>query len=194
MYTVIGKTQTRAFRVLWTLQELDQPYTHIDAAPQSDEARKWNPTGKIPALVDGDDILTDSVAIMTYLADKHGGLTFAPGTIKRAQQDALIHSLNEEFDAILWSAAKHSRLLPENLRIQGIEDTLKWEFSRSVARLADRFEGPFLMGETMTIADILAVHCLGWAFGAKFPVESEALVAYSKAMRQRPAFKAAAAS
>ena len=38
-----------------------------------------------------------------------------------------------------------------------IKDSLQWEFARS----ADSFEtlagdGPFLMGETMTIADILA--------------------------------------
>jgi glutathione S-transferase len=31
-------------------------------------------------------------------------------------------------------------------------------------------DGPFLMGETMTIPDILLAHCGIWAIGAKFPI------------------------
>ena len=72
MYTVIGGTKSRAFRVMWMLEELSQPYALNPAAPRSEEARKYNPSGKIPAIVDGDEVLTDSLAIMTYLADKHG--------------------------------------------------------------------------------------------------------------------------
>lgn len=75
MYKVIGATKTRAMRVMWMLEELGQPYDHLPCAPRSDEAKQYNPSGKIPALVDGDDVLTDSVAIMQYLADKHGALT-----------------------------------------------------------------------------------------------------------------------
>ena len=84
MYTVIGGTKSRAFRVMWMLEELGQPYTLNPAAPRSEEARKYNPSGKIPALVDGDEVLTDSLAIMTYLADKHGALTAPAGTPERA--------------------------------------------------------------------------------------------------------------
>ena len=84
MYRVIGTVKSRAFRVLWMLEELGQPYEMLPVPPRSEEARSFNPLGKIPALVDGDEVLTDSVAIMTYLADKHGGLTALAGTAARA--------------------------------------------------------------------------------------------------------------
>ena len=43
MYTVIGGTKSRAFRVMWMLEELGQPYALNPAAPRSEEARKYNP-------------------------------------------------------------------------------------------------------------------------------------------------------
>ncbi|WP_299401038.1 glutathione S-transferase family protein [uncultured Roseobacter sp.] len=191
MYKVIGTTKSRAFRVMWTLQEMGEPYEQIAAGPRSEEALQYNALGKIPALVDGKDVLTDSVAIMTYLADKHGKLTAPAGTVARAKQDAMTFWLIDELDAILWAAAKHSFVLPEDRRVPTVKDALKFEFERSAAHLSERLEGSFLMGDTITLPDILACHCLNWAIGAKFPRTDDKLFAYAKALRQRPAFLAA---
>lgn len=191
MYTVIGGTKTRAFRVMWMLEELGQPYDLNPAAPRSDEARKYNPSGKIPALVDGDEVLTDSVAIMTYLADKHGALTAPAGTPARARQDAMTFWLIDEFDAVLWAAAKHSFVFPEEARVPAIKDSLKAEFERAASTLSDRLEGPFLMGDQITLPDLLAVHCINWSIGAKFPRVDDKLNLWAKSLRERPAFVAA---
>jgi glutathione S-transferase len=180
-------------RVMWMLEELGEPYEHVPAAPRSEEARRYNPLGKIPALVDGDAVLTDSMAILTYLGDKHGKLTAPAGTVGRAGQDAVTFWLIDEFDAILWMAAKHSFALPEELRVPAVKDALKAEFTASAAKLSERLDGPFLMGDEITIPDILACHCLNWAIGAKFPRVDEKLFAYAKGLRDRPAFQAAAA-
>lgn len=194
MYQVIGDTQSRAFRVTWMLEELGLPYEQIKVKPHSEEARACNPSGKIPALkVDG-EILTDSTAILTYLADKHGALTFPAGTLERARQDGLTHLVLDELDAVLWTGARHTFVLPEDKRVREVKDSLKWEFARNTARLAECIKGPFLMGETMTIADIIATHCLNWAFASKFPIKDERLLAYGKAMRGREAFKRAVAN
>lgn len=193
MYKVIGATKSRAFRVMWALEEMAEPYDHIPAAPRSDEAKAYNPNGKIPALVDGDAVLTDSMAIVTYLADKHGKLTAPAGTPARARQDAVTFWLIDEFDAILWAAAKHSFVLPEDLRMPEVKDVLKEEFSASAAQLSARLDGPFLAGDTITVPDILACHCLNWAVGAGFPRVDEKLFSYAKELRQRPAFQAASA-
>ncbi|MEE4187580.1 MAG: glutathione S-transferase [Roseobacter sp.] len=192
MYKVVGATKSRAFRVLWALEELGQPYEQVPAAPRSPEAIAFNPSGKIPALVDGDAVLTDSMAIVTYLADKHGALTAPAGTVARARQDAITFWLIDEFDAVLWAAAKHSFALPEDQRIPEVKDMLKAEFSKSAARLSEQINGPFLAGDTLTIPDILACHCLNWAVGAKFPRVDEKLFNYAKSLRQRPAFQAVA--
>lgn len=191
MYKVIGATRSRAFRVMWMLEELGQPYEHIPAGPQTEEAMRYNPLGKIPALVDGDDVMTDSVAIMTYLADKHGKLTARAGTPARAHQDAMTLWLIDEFDALLWTHAKHTRILPEDVRVPAITPGLHFEFSRSVQKLEDMLQGEFLMGDEISVPDLLAVHCLQWAFGAEFPPIGDRLLAWTKTLRSRPPFRAA---
>lgn len=188
MYKVIGTTKSRALRVLWLLNELGQPYEHIDAMPRSDEAKAVNPSGKIPVLMDGDTAIPDSCAIMTYLADKHGAFTYAAGTVERALQDALTHQILDELDAVLWTAARHSFVLPEDKRVETIKDPLKWEYARNVDRIMAQRKGPFMMGDQMTIPDMLLTHCAGWAMVAGFPTENAELKAFSKEMRARPAY------
>lgn len=191
MYEVIGSTPSRASRVIWMLEELGQPYSHTKVKPHTEQVIKLNPSGKIPVLKDGNDSLTDSTAIMTYLADKHGGMTHPAGTIERARQDGMTNQLLDEVDAVLWVAMRHAMILPEEHRVPDVKHSLRWEFARNIARLADQFEGPFLMGERMTIPDIILTHCLNWAYSAKFPVEHENLLDYGKAMRARDAYKRA---
>jgi glutathione S-transferase len=194
MYRVIGTVKSRAFRVLWMLEELGQNYELIAASPRSDAARKYNPLGKIPALVDGDAVLTDSVAIMTYLADKHHALTAPAGTPDRARQDAMTLWLIDDIDALLWTGGKHTFVLPEKMRVPTIIPTLHLEFTRNANTLAERLgDGEFLMGDSITLPDLLAVHCLGWAFAAGFPEIPEPLKAYTKRLRARPAFRSASA-
>lgn len=190
MYKVVGNATSRAWRVLWMLEELGQPFEHIRAAPASDEAREFNPAGKVPVLVVDDIPLTDSAAILSFLADRHHAFTYPCGTIERARQDGFTHFINDELDATLWAAARHSFMLPEERRVPEVKDSLKWEFARSIDELMRRMgNGPFLMGEEMTVPDILATHCGNWAFAAKFPLENEAFNAYVKRMRARPAFQ-----
>lgn len=191
MYKVIGPTRSRTFRVMWMLEELGQAYEHLPHAPRSPEAQAFNPLGKVPALVDGEAVLTDSVAIMTYLADKHGALTAPAGTVARARQDAMTFWLIDEMDALLWTAAKHSFALPEAQRLPGIKESLMVEFSAAAEILTERLSGPFLMGEEISLPDLLAVHCLNWSVGAAFARLPDDLHAYAKRLRERPAFQAA---
>ena len=188
MYQAIGYALTRAFRMYWALEELGVEYEYINHKPASAEMKAVNPSGKVPALKVGDVLLTDSCAIMTYLADKHGGLTYAAGTLERARQDAFLHQINDEIDALLWTAARHSFVLPADKRVPDVKDSLKWEFARNLDRITDQISGPFLMGDTLTIADLLLVHCGGWAISAKFPMENAAFKEYSKSIRSRAGF------
>ena len=194
MYTLIGLTQTRAMRVKWALEELGLPYTQLPAAPRSDEANEHHPSGKVPALVVDGATLTDSVAIITYLADKHNGLTFKAGTLGRARQDGFTHMILDELDAVLWTAARHGFVLPEDKRVPEVKASLKWEFARSEEVLVSQMgDGPYLMGEEFTIADILLAHCLDWAIGAKFGISQPRLKSYLNTLHERPAYKAARA-
>ena len=100
MYTLIGSIKTRAVRVAWVLEELGLDYTYVATPPRSEPVKKHYDPGKIPVLLDGDTAIPDSVAIMTYLADKHGGLTFPAGTVERAIQDGHTQFICEEMDSL----------------------------------------------------------------------------------------------
>ena len=189
MYTVVGSVKTRAFRVVWLLEELAQPYDHIAAAPRSAEILAHNPAGKVPALIVDGSVLTDSVAIMTYLADRHGQFTYPAGTLDRARQDSFTNFVLDEFESLLWTATRHSFILPQDRRLPEIKPTLHWEFSRSTQTLLDRLgDNPFLMGAQMTVPDLVLAHCLSWASFAKFPQAAPRLADYLANMQARPAY------
>ncbi|MCR8826842.1 glutathione S-transferase family protein [Pseudosulfitobacter koreensis] len=185
MYTVIGATKSRALRVMWLLEELGEAYDQDPAGPRSDTVLKHNVLGKIPALIDEGHSLTDSVAIMTYLADKHGKFTAPAGTPQRAHQDAMTLWLIDEVDATLWTNTRHKDALPD------LEARMHEQYAQAMKVLSNRLQSEFLMGDEMTVPDILAAHCMGWAAGVGFPPLDEKLSGYLKKLRARPAFRAA---
>lgn len=187
-YTAIGSVKTRAARIVWMLEELGVPYDHLPLRPASSEARQVNPSGKVPVLIVDGVTLTDSVAIMTYLADKHGQFTYPAGTLERARQDGFTCLILDELEGLLWTASRHSFILPEEMRLAEIKPSLRWEFQRNQARLADAFAGPYLMGGMMTVPDMLLAHCLSWAGAAKFPDPAPVLAEFHARMTARPAW------
>ena len=193
-YTLIGQSKTRAARVLWMLEELGLTYDHHNEMPRSDAVRAHNPSGKVPVLLVDGQALTDSTAICQYLADAHGALTYPAGTLERARQDGMTQRILDELDAVLWTAARHSFILPAEQRVAEVKPSLKWEFTRNLDALADQMGArPFVMGDRMTVPDILLAHCLLWARGAKFEVSEPVMLAYAERLMARPAFARAMA-
>lgn len=193
MTKVIGHLASRTFRVLWLLEELGLPYEHQPEHSRSEAVTALNPSGKIPVVIEGGTTLTDSTAIMQYFADREGRFTTPAGTIDRARQDGILHQVLDEIDAVLWTAARHSFVLPEEKRVREVKDSLKWEYDRNLARLMNKMRGTYLMGDEMTIADIILAHCGTWAFVSKFPTDNETFNTYLKRMRSRDAFRKLAA-
>ena len=194
MYKVLGTAATRTMRVLWMMEELGLKYEHLPYPPRSKEILEINPSGKVPALIVEDRVILDSVAIMQFLADKHGGLTYAAGTVERGQQDSFTQFINDELDAIIWCAARNSFILPKEKRVPEIKDTLKWEFERSLSFLGERIgDNEFLMGDKITVPDLLLGHMGGWAKVAGFEIPDGPFQAYFKRMAKRPAYLRASA-
>ena len=189
-YQVIGSVGTRAARVVWMLEELGLPYDHVPAGPRSAQATAVNPSGKVPVLLVDGVTVTDSTAILTFLADRHGALTAPAGTIARAQQDAMTFRLLDEVEALLWTSSRHSFVLPEDMRLPAIKPSLKWEYERNLSLLSRQFKGPFVMGEQMSVPDIVLTHCLVWAQAARFPAPDAVLAAYVARMTARPGYLA----
>src|ERR1039457_1163771 len=75
MIRIYGFPNTRSTRATWALEEAQADYEFIlvnlsKGEHKKPEFLKVNPGGKVPALVDGDLVLTESAAICTYIGEK----------------------------------------------------------------------------------------------------------------------------
>jgi glutathione S-transferase len=191
MLEVFGRVKSRTFRVVWFLEELEIPYNLNEIDPRSEDARKVSKNGKIPFILDNDNLVTDSVAILTYLSDKHKVMTELPGSIKRAQQDAITFRILDEFEALLWVAAKHSYVFPTEKKVPEILDVLKWEFVINQEKFLDEFPiKNFICGEKFLVPDILFMHCINWAESMNFSI-CDHLTKYADKLKKRSAYKKA---
>jgi glutathione S-transferase len=195
MYKVIGSPKTRAFRIMWMLEELGQPYTLDPVPPRDQSLAAINPSMKVPVLQDGGDFVIDSVAICQYLGDKHGQMTFPAGSMARAHQDSFTQFAVDDVELSLWVAAKHTFALPEEYRVPDVKRACKFDFDRAMTALSARLgDGTYVMGDTFTVPDLLLGHCAGWAASIGWVPPDGNVSAYFKRVRERPAFLKATAA
>ncbi|MCV6593060.1 MAG: glutathione S-transferase family protein [Silicimonas sp.] len=193
MLKVLGTAQSRAFRVWWALEEMGREYERQIALPQSPEVRTLNPLGQVPVMVDGEEVLTDSLAILNYLADREGALTYSVGTPERARMEARINFVLTEMEAPIWLMARHGFVLPKDQRVEGMRPICEAEFARGEKKFAALLgDAEFLAGDRLTLADIIAGQVIAWARMAKMPLAPES-AAYLARMEARPAWQRAGA-
>lgn len=189
MYKAVGSRGSRVSRVLWMIEELEQPYEFVEVKLRSPQAYELNPSGKVPILVDGDLTVTDSAAICIYLADKHAerGMGAAPGLRGRAEMDSWMHFAQSEFEAPLWNKLRHRFILPRELRVD-VGPAAAYDFGNEVkaleARLGDR---EFALGDRFSAVDVMLGDMGGWARAGRFRIESERVNAYFDRVLSRPA-------
>ncbi len=195
MYTVIGSPKTRAFRVVWMLEELGQPYDIVPTLPRTASLAEINPSLKVPVLKDGDNYIFDSTAILQYLADKHKQFTYPAGTIQRAHQDSFTMFAVDDVESGLWQASKHSFALPEEYRVPDAKRAAQWDFDRAMKTLSQRLgANHYVMGDMFTVPDILLGHCGGWASAMNWDIPAGNVADYVARVRARPAFDRATAA
>lgn len=195
MYKAVGSPGSRISRILWMLEELEQTYEIVIAKPQSEIARTHNPSGKIPVLVDGGFVLTDSAAICVYLGEKHADKGFGSRNLQeRATIDAWMHFIQSEFEAPLWNKLKHKFILREEMRAD-VGPWTAWEFSKELKAVERRLgDNEYALGSHFSAVDILLAGCGSWARSGKFEIASDKINAYLDRMLDRPARTRAMAS
>ena len=195
--TLWGAGTSRTLRPHWALAELGVQYISKPIGPrtgetQTPEFRALNIKEKIPVLVDGELVLTESAAIVTYLGDRFGALTPKPGSVERARYDEWLSYILMELDAhTLYVMRKHGDLkhlygeapAAMDAARAGFEKQLRWARSRVE-------EADYLVGEGFTGVDILMTTCLDWAVAYGFELD-EPFRVYLSRQHARPAFKAA---
>ena len=136
-----GAPPTRALRVIWLLNELGLKYEMLpvdvlQGETKSQELRTLNPAAKVPVLVDGSLVLSESAAIQLYLADKNPQAGFIPEAVEdRAQMYRWIFFLVTEIEQPLWRIARHTVLYPEEKRLPQDVDLARQECREMVAVL-----------------------------------------------------------
>jgi glutathione S-transferase len=200
MLKLYGYPKSRSLRAAWALEEARAEYDYAKVDLMKGEGRKpaflaINPFGKVPALVDGDLVITESAAIMTYVGEKFPASGLVPiAHPARAAYFQWVAFTISELEQPLWTLAKHRFALPENLRMPAIEPTALWEFARAAGVLHQYMQGrEYVAGERFSGADIMVGHTLSWARNNHIPLESPVLEAYADRILSSPSLAAARA-
>jgi glutathione S-transferase len=200
-----GMAQSRSFRCLWALEEAGIEYEYVPVKLRTEDndplsARHpdylaLNVQGKVPTLINGDLVLTESVAILYYIARyaPESGLLPKASMDVYARLDEMACFVLSELEQPLWSKGKHWFALPENQRIEQMFETAKYEFEKAVSTL-DHLLGDreYVIGTQFTLADLLLAHTFNWAIRFEFDVP-EKYIALRNRHYERPAAKRAMA-
>lgn len=196
-----GAGTTRTLRPHWVLHELGLDYEKRLIGSRTGETRTaefraLNPCGKIPVLQDGTLVLAESAAIVNYLVETYApdsGLVPRPGTPHRALYDQWCFFVMTELDAhTLYVLRRHEDLAALYGAAPNAVQAAREGFARQVAAVTHtlRSDGPYLLGDGFTCADVLLTTCLTWAQYCKIPLASE-LAEYVQRLTARSAYRAA---
>lgn len=194
MLTLHGTPPTRALRVIWLLNELGLDYASCPVDLTQGESKRppfieLNPAAKVPVLVDGDTVLTESAAIQLYLAEKYPEAGLIPTSLEaRAQVYRWMFFLVTEIEPPLWRIARHTFIYPEAQRLPQDVALAERECRAMLDVLEAHMAGrTFLVGDRPSVADFNAAYTLDWANEAGLLDGTPRLRAYLQAMYARPA-------
>jgi len=184
---------TRSIRVRWTLQELGVEFESeivdmLAGAHRSPEYLAINPAGKLPALVDDDLVLTESVAIVIYLCEKYPTAGLLPVDIAgRAEAFRWLLFTITELEQPLWRIARHTSLYAEAERLPDEIGLARRDF-RDMAAILEAHLGDrdYLVGSAFSAVDIVCGYTLDWANEIDLLAEFPAAKQYMERLYQRP--------
>jgi glutathione S-transferase len=199
MATLYHAPNARSLRVLWTLEELGAsvevktlPFPPREKQP---DYLAVNPAGTIPALVDGDRVMTESLAICEHLAAKHGSpLLVTPGEPERAPFLQWLWYGESTLMPPMSAMSRVRRLAVKGEAIDTVLADARETLSARLKSLEQRLEGrDFLVAGRLTLADISVgypLHLIA-VFDIDVPLGPRT-AAYRERLRLRPAFVKAA--
>lgn len=202
MITLYHCQDARSFRCLWALEELQLPYQLKPMAfpprMHAPDFLQIHPTGTVPLLIDGDQTLFESAAILEYLACVHG-----PGSLAVTRDDPhygawlnWLHFGESSLTAPLATMLRYAFFEPEHRRQPAVVADCRVIYLdrlQLVARALQSHE--YLVGDRFTVADISVGYAFMLARMLKLDeVMPPSLLAYWSRLQERPAYKAAKAS
>jgi len=185
--TLFHSPNTRSTGALLLLEEIGAPYELRVLNMKAGEQRQpaylaVNPMGKVPALLDGDALITEQAAIYIYLADRfpQAGLAPALNDPLRGPYLRWLAFYGACFEPAVVDRAMQREPGRPAMSPYGDFDTM---LNTLVTQLA---HGPWLLGDRFTAADVLWGTALAWTTGFKLVPELPEIVAYSARVNARP--------
>lgn len=192
--TLYGIPQSRASRCLWALEETGLDYenvkTHMRDDTKTPEFLAINPNGRVPALVDGDAVLFESLAINSYLAKKAGGDLAPKGLVEDAQAEQWSLWAMTEVEKPLLMALFHTLGIMGYDKDPAVVAERMAELDRPFKVLDGALAGQdWLMGGRFSLADLNTASVLSWAKTARLDLSAYPNVArWLDACLARPAY------
>ena len=200
--TLWGAQSVRALRVHWMLMEMNLPYEFVPVRPRMESAtpefRAISPRGKVPVLRHKDLVLTESAAIVHYLADAFpmpAGMQSPRGPVARARRDEWSYFIMTELDAhALYVIRRHTDLKHLFGDAPVAVDAARTYFNTQIEAMRSRIGGlsGYLMGDEFSAVDILMTTTLDWAISAGIELPDEVRAYYQRSVA-RPPYQAARA-
>lgn len=194
MIKLYGVPASRAMRCLWMLEELGVPYENIKTVfgtdSRTEEFLKINPNGHIPALVDDDVTLWESLAINLYLARKYDkGLWPKSVAGEGHAYKWSIWAMTEAEEPIV-TALVHRVFFPEDQRDAAKGDDAAERSKVPLAVLDGQLAGKkYLIGDGFTVPDLNVAAVVGWATMAGIDLSPFAnVMAWLSRCTERPGY------
>lgn len=160
MIKLYGQLRSRASRCLWALEEMGVPYelVPIDTNKGDNEKPEFlaiNPNGRIPALVDGDLKLFESMAINLYLARKYGKELWPSDEAGEAHALQWSFWGMAEVEPFLITLLVQQIFTPEDKRRPDRSEEAREALVPRLTVLNDHLKSrPYVLGPKFTIADV----------------------------------------
>ncbi len=180
---------SRASGTVWMLEEtgVDYELRWVDimaGAQKTPEFLALNPMGKLPVLVDGDAVVSESAAIGVYLADRYGAGRLAPALDDPARGSYLRWAF---FSPSVIEPAAAARASGGNFRPVAVGwGTYEIMLDATEAAIGS---GPWLLGERFTMADVILGGTLRFMLMFKMIDQRPAFTDYVQRLDTRPAYQ-----
>lgn len=186
--------QTRSTRVIWMLEETgidyDMERVDIRAADRkdSDEFLAASPMGKVPAIADGNAVMSESAAICIYLADRYSDRNLAPAIDDALRGKFLYWTIYTPAVIEPAMSEKFNKTEPSRVRSGwGDFDLMIRTFDEG---LADR---EWILGDRFTAADVMLGSSAVFLRMFDMLPDTKNIAAYADRCLARPAYQKATA-
>jgi glutathione S-transferase len=156
---LFGMSASRALRAIWGIEEVGIDYDQVPVdfrtSAKSADYLAVNPNGRIPALIDGNLQLFESMAINLYLTKHYGGALYPTNAADEARAWQWSVWAISEIEPLQMQIVVQKLFMPEDKRDPKVVERATRGLQRPLRVLDAALAGRnWLLGEQFGVADL----------------------------------------